>query len=222
MTQFAYCDILTLDRAFNQEMHQCVNKRKNRRSRYTWDNYITRCPRRFEPVGVSWGQNAEVRASGRQRALGPQWPTVEQPQPRWERSAAMVRRTFGRNNGPSLSPLTSHTQETSPFRELSVRDIFIKKYVRSFIEVRHYCWQCFRLYLYYEYATLRADYFYWSQRNIGRSQISTANPRGNLLHTQWWHLFCQIRPHRNVFTRWGLENFKGTPDNKHASWFISI
>ena len=37
--------------------------------------------------------------------------------------------------------LISHTQQPSPFRELSVRDyIFIKKCVRSFIEVRHYVW----------------------------------------------------------------------------------
>ena len=30
--------------------------------------------------------------------------------------------------------------------------IFIKKGVRSFIEVRHYCWLCSRLYLYYVYV----------------------------------------------------------------------
>ena len=36
--------------------------------------------------------------------------------------------------------LISHTQETSPFRKWSVRDyIFIKKCVRSFIEVRKLC-----------------------------------------------------------------------------------
>ena len=87
-----------------------VNKRKN--------SGITRCPRRFEPDGVSWGPDAEVRASGRLRALGPQWPTVEQPQPRWERSAAMVRRTWVNMHQSvpvSSSPLT-HNQH-QPFRE---------------------------------------------------------------------------------------------------------
>ena len=62
-----------------------------------------------EAVQVSWGQGAKVRTSGRQRALGPQWPTVEQPQPRWERSAAMVKEELGVNIAVRLSPLTSHT-----------------------------------------------------------------------------------------------------------------
>ena len=30
-------------------------------------------------VGASWREDAELRASGRQKALGSQWPTVEQP-----------------------------------------------------------------------------------------------------------------------------------------------
>ena len=59
----------------------CVNKRKNSGS--WWPG----------AVRVSWRKDAELRNSGRQRALGPQWPTVEQLQPRWERSVAMVRRT---------------------------------------------------------------------------------------------------------------------------------
>ena len=61
----------------------CINKRRNSRSRWVWDNYITRCHRRLGSVpvgvGVSWRQNAELRASGRQRTLGLQWPTVKQP-----------------------------------------------------------------------------------------------------------------------------------------------
>ena len=98
----------------------CVNKRRNSESRWTKDNYITRCHRRLGSVpvavGASWGQDAGVRASGRQRVLGPQWPTVEQPQPRWE-SAAMARRTWGQNKcvPVSNSPLT-HNQH-QPFRE---------------------------------------------------------------------------------------------------------
>ena len=60
-----------------------VNKRRNSGSRWTSDNYITRCHRRLESVlvwvGVSSRQDTELRASGRKRALGPQWPTVEQP-----------------------------------------------------------------------------------------------------------------------------------------------
>ena len=46
----------------------CVNKWKNSGSRWALDGNITRC----QTVRVSWRQDAELRASGRQRALGPQ------------------------------------------------------------------------------------------------------------------------------------------------------
>ena len=92
---------------------------------------------------VSWRQDARVRTSGRQRALGPQWPTVEQPKPRWERNAAMVRRTWGQYSSLSLSPAhLSHTTNITLSRIKCERYIFIKKCVRSFIEVRHYVWLC--------------------------------------------------------------------------------
>ena len=89
-----------------------VNKRKNSGSRWTTDNYITRGPRWFESVEPSWRQDAELRTSGRKMALGPQWPTVDQPQPRWGRSAAMVRRTFG-SICSRLSPSSTHLSHTS-------------------------------------------------------------------------------------------------------------
>ena len=85
----------------------CVNKRKNSGSRWTLNDNITRA----QTVSVSWGQDASMRASGRQRALGPQWPTVKQPQSRWERSAAMVRRTLGQYS--SLSPFPAHLLHTT-------------------------------------------------------------------------------------------------------------
>ena len=52
--------------------------------------------------------------------------------------------------------LISHTQETSTFKEESVRDyIFIKKCIRSFIEVRILSVDCFRIYLYmYTYSSM--------------------------------------------------------------------
>ena len=53
----------------------CVNKRKNSGSRWTWVNNIART----QTGWVRWRQDVELRTSGRQRALGPQWPTVEQP-----------------------------------------------------------------------------------------------------------------------------------------------
>ena len=108
-----------------------VNKRKNSGSRCTWDNNITRCPGWFESVGdrmPAW------ESACRLRACGPQWPTVEQPQPRWGRSAAMVaRRTLGQNN--SLSPSSthlSHTTNINPF-ENKVWEIYFYKEMCSFV-----------------------------------------------------------------------------------------
>ena len=112
----------------------CVNKRRNSGSRYTWYNYITMCHRRLGSVsilvgvGVSWGTRCQRKN---------QWPTVEQPQPRWGRSAAMVRRTLGQYVAvcPRLH-LTSHTQPASTLSRIKCeRYIFIKKCIRSFIEV---------------------------------------------------------------------------------------
>ena len=115
----------------------CVNKRRNSGIRWTLNNNITSTL----TARVSWEQDAEVRASGRQRASGHQWPTVVQPQQRWGRSAAMVRRTRGQYVAvcPTLQ-LISHTQPTSTLSRLKCeRYIFIKECVRLFIEVRILC-----------------------------------------------------------------------------------
>ena len=105
--------------------------------------WITSCP---EAMGwefgnfekhVSWTEDAEVRASGRQRALGPQWPTVEQPQLRWERSAVMIRRTLGRYSSLSPSPThLSHTQHHSFGNK--VWEIYFYKEVCSFVHWSSY------------------------------------------------------------------------------------
>ena len=94
----------------------------------------------------SWSQLGDRmpawESACRLRACGPHWPTVEQPQPRWGRSAAMARRTLGQYVAvcPRLQ-LTSHTQPTSTLSRIKCESyIFIKKCVRSFIEVRHYVW----------------------------------------------------------------------------------
>ena len=69
-------------------------------------------------------------------------PRLSKPQPRWGRSAAMVaRRTWGQYVAVcSRLQLTSHTQPTSTLSRIKCeRYIFIKKCVRSFIEVRILC-----------------------------------------------------------------------------------
>ena len=55
-------------------------------------------------------------------------PTVEQPQPRWGRSTAMVRRTWGQNNSLSLSPTyLSHTTTITLSRIKCERLYFYKE-----------------------------------------------------------------------------------------------
>ena len=110
----------------------CVNKRKNSGSSWTLNTYITRA----QTVWVSWRQDAELRASGRQRALAPQWPTVEQPKMRKKYCLVNIAVC------PRLQ-LISHTQPTSTLSRINCEKyIFIKKCARSFIEVRPYCWLC--------------------------------------------------------------------------------
>ena len=86
----------------------------------------------------SWSQFGDRmpawESACRLRACDPQWATVEQPQPRWGRSAALVRRTLGQyvTVCPRLQ-LTSHTQPTSTLSRIkSERYIFYKE-VCSFV-----------------------------------------------------------------------------------------
>ena len=109
----------------------CINKQRNSGSRWAWDNYITRCHRQLGSVpvgvGVSWGTRCQR-----------------------ENQLNMYQYVSGQYVAvcPCLQ-LTSHTQPTSTLSRIKCeRYIFIKKCVRSFIEVRHYCWLCFRIYLY--------------------------------------------------------------------------
>ena len=84
------------------------------------------------------------------RGFGPSVTHGWATQSRWWRIAAMLRRTLAQYVAvcPRLQ-LTSHTQPTSTLSRIKYeRYIFIKKCVRSFIEVRYYCWLCFCLYLY--------------------------------------------------------------------------
>ena len=100
----------------------CVNKRKNSGSR-------------CQMVRVSWRQDASgVRISSRQRACGPQWPMVEQTQPRWGRSAAIVvRRILGQNN--SLSPSSTHLPHTTNITRSRIKceRLYFYKEICSFV-----------------------------------------------------------------------------------------
>ena len=104
------------------------------RSSYSWSQLGTRCL-----------CESQWQTEGFGPSVTHGWAT----QPRWERSSAMVRRTLGQYIAvcPHLQ-LTSHAQPTSTLPRIKCeRYTFIKKCVRSFIEVRHYVWLYFRLYL---------------------------------------------------------------------------
>ena len=114
-------------------------------SKWTSNNYITRCHRRFGWVGVSLiGVWVAVRGSENQlpaEGLGPQDPRLSSPA-EWERSAAIVRGTWGQYVAVcsvSNSPLTHN-----PFVN-KVWEVHFSKELCSFV---HYCWLCFSMYMY--------------------------------------------------------------------------
>ena len=121
----------------------CVNKEKNNGSRWAWDNYIIRCTDGLSQLETI----CRIETSCRQ---GAQWPTVEQlsqDEKRvllWSWEELWVKISLS----PSLTHL-SHPRNITLSRIKCRRYIFIKKCVRSFIEIRHYCWLCSRLYLYF-------------------------------------------------------------------------
>ena len=127
-------------------------------SRWVSNNYITRCHRRLESVSLSCSLSSSCSQLGTRcpcesqlqtEGLGPQWPTVEQPSQDAKEMLLWSEEPWVnmlQSVPVSNSPLT-HNQH-QPFRIKCERYIFIKKCVHSFIKVRHYCWLCFRLYLY--------------------------------------------------------------------------
>ena len=121
----------------------CVNKQKNSRSRCTLNNNITR----RQTAWISWSQLVTRYRSESQRQTEGFGSLVTQG---WASPAKMRKKCcYGQKNlgqyvavCPRLQ-LTSHTQPTSTLSGIKCeRYIFIKKCVRSFIEVRHYCWLC--------------------------------------------------------------------------------
>ena len=100
-----------------------VNKRKNSGSRWTLNNNITRA----QTVWVSWRQDAELRASGRHRALGPQWSKVEQPS---EDEKEVLLGQYS-----SLSPSPAHLSHTTniTLSRISCEILYFYEEVCSFV-----------------------------------------------------------------------------------------
>ena len=118
-------------------------------------------------VGVSRVQDASVRISLQTQSLRPSVTHGWAAQPGRERSAAMVRRTWGKYVAVcpvSNSPLTFN--HINPFERL-----YFYKEVCSFVHwSRHYCWLCFRLYLYMYCAVVLWVYNNFSLINIKEDQ----------------------------------------------------
>ena len=126
----------------------CVNKRMNSGFGWSLNNNITR----RQTVWVSRGQDASVRASGRQKALGPQWPTVEQPSQDAKEVLLWSEELWVNIAVCPCLQLIYHNNLTLS-RIKCERYIFIKKCVRSFIEVRHY------VSLSYAYISIHVVYY---------------------------------------------------------------
>ena len=150
MFKVLYC-ILTLDRTVNQRC-TCVNKWKKKRKQVGVIKEYRQVPAVVELVG-DW--KARVRASLQTEGYGPQRPPVKQPQLRCGRRATMVKRSWVNIAVcPCLhSSLTHHRNIENKVWEMY---IFIKKCVRSFIEVRKLCLIMFPLIFVYvlRYTTL--------------------------------------------------------------------
>ena len=108
----------------------CVNKRENSGSRCTLDNNITRCTDGSSQLETRCQRENQIADWG---LCGPQWPTVEQPKARWERSAAVVEKELGvkMTVRPCLHSFLTHNKH-HPF-ENKVWEIYFYKEVYSFI-----------------------------------------------------------------------------------------
>ena len=114
-------------------------------SRCMSNNYITRCHRQFEWVGVSCGWSSSCISRqwepAPSRGLGPQEPRLSSPA-EWERSAAKDRGTWGQYVvvcSVSNSPLTHN-----PFATLSnkVWEVYFSKEVCSFVIIVDFVSAC--------------------------------------------------------------------------------
>ena len=119
------------------------------RSRWMSNENITRCYRRLGSVLVGDRMPAEWEPPP-DRGLGPSvthgWASL----PECERSAAMVRRTWGQSVAvcPRLQ-LTSHTQPTLTLSRIKCERYIFYQEVYSFVHwSRHYVWLCICMCIY--------------------------------------------------------------------------
>ena len=92
----------------------CVNKWKNSGSRWTLENNITRCPGGSSQSVTGCQSESQLLIEGFGNVVIPGWAT----QAKMRKKCCYGReKNLGQYSSPSLSPLISHTQQTSPFRK---------------------------------------------------------------------------------------------------------
>ena len=107
----------------------CVNTQKNSGSRWTLENN-NQVP---GLVCVSWRQDAKVRTSSRQRALGPEWPPVDEDEAKMKKCCYGWGRTwFNIVVRPCLHSFLTHNKHHL-FKN-KVWEIYIKKCIRSLLK----------------------------------------------------------------------------------------
>ena len=119
----------------------CVNKRKNSGSRWTLDNYITRCLSQLEPVGDKIPKWEPAADRGLWALSDPRLSNPSQDEKEvllWSEEL----RSICSSLSPSPTHL-SHTTNINPFKN-KVWDIYFYKVVWLFVHwSRHYVWLCF-------------------------------------------------------------------------------
>ena len=104
----------------------CVNKWKNSGSRWALENNITRCPGGSSQLETRCQSENQLQIEGFGPLVTPGWAT----QAKMRKKCCYSReKNLGQYSSPSLSPLISHTQQTSPFRKESVRNLYFYKEV---------------------------------------------------------------------------------------------
>ena len=148
----------------------CVNKRRNSGSRWTWDNYITRCHRWLGSVpvgvGVSLGTDASVRISlqteGLRLSVTLSWATLA----KMRKKCCYGQKNFG-SICSSMSPSPthfSHTTNINPSKN-KVWEIYFYK-MCSFVHwSSSLCLIMFSVYL-YMYVAIQHAYVYVTNTDI--------------------------------------------------------
>ena len=123
-----------------QSIKRCtsVNKRKNSRNRWTIDNNITSYPDGSSQLETGCRSETQLQTEGFGPLVTPCWATQAKTRKKY---------CYGRGSTwvniavrPCLHSFLTHNKHHPFENKVWEIYIFIKRYVRLFIEVRHYSW----------------------------------------------------------------------------------